>query len=50
MKVGKKETGKCIENNNNEITENKVIGSDSEDSENISDNHNGCLLYTSRCV
>ena len=35
-----KDTCKCNEDNNNEITENKVIGSDSEDSENISDNHN----------
>ena len=36
-KESKNDTGKCNENNNNEIIENKVIGSDSE---NISDNHN----------
>ena len=36
MKVGKKDTGKCTENINNEGIDNKV----SDGSENISDNHN----------
>ena len=39
-KESKRDTGKCIERINNEVIENKVICSDSEDSENTSDNHN----------
>ena len=39
-KESKRDTGKRNENNNTEIMENKVIGFDSEDRENISDNHN----------
>ena len=55
MKVGKIDSGKCKENINNEDnltnSTNKVIDNEvSEDGENISDNHNACLLYTSRCV
>ena len=49
-KESKKDTGKCMEKINNEAIENKVIGSDSEDSENISDNHNGEMMTNNNKV